>query len=53
MKKNFLGDISDEISSFFKAIFSKNGVKMGLYYKMKYLKQATHLYSRINTACHF
>ena len=27
MKKNFLGDISDEISSFFKAIFSKNGVR--------------------------
>ena len=38
---------------FLRQFLVKMGSEIGLYYKMKYLKQATHLYSRINTACHF
>ena len=38
---------------FLRQFLVKMGLEIGLYYKMKYLKQATHLYSRINTMLKF
>ena len=51
--KQFLEDFLLKLSSFFVHFFSKKQIIRGKFHTLKYQKQATHLYSRINTQLKF